>query len=252
MNDDNICPDRLPPPPSPSADVFGRMLFGGLSGLTAGALVGAAGCWFVGRTDLVWLGGVFGAVFGSLGGVPLALWASRSSGDLQRQDVASTIGMTYGLLFIPLILLGAGGVSGRLSAALLLGMGMAGPMLGLLVGALLDRVYEGSRKNLWAVALVAGLLGVTTFVGIPAVYARLDPPPDPDVLAAKARKLILHEYEKNPKTRNATVRAIQLTHEEGNRYVGFAEVMVNGEGERLRLEVVVTDDGFTLTTEPIE
>jgi hypothetical protein len=252
MNEDNIRPDQLPPPPSPSADVSGRMLFGGLSGLTAGAIVGAAGCWFVGRTDVVWLGGLIGAGSGSLGGIPLALWASRPSGDVQRQDVASTIGMTYGLLFIPLVLLGAGGVSGRLSAALLLGMGMAGPMLGLLVGALLDRVYEGSRKNLWAVALVAGLLGVTTFVGIPAVYARLYPPPDPDVLAAKARKLILHDYEKNPQTRNATVRAIQLTHKEGNLYVGVAEVEINGRVERLSLEVVVDDTGFTLTSEPIE
>jgi hypothetical protein len=63
--------------------------------------------------------------------------------------------------------------------------------------------------------------------------------PSPDQVAAEVKPLILQEWKKQPGLRNATIQRISLTHKGGGVYSGFIEAALDGQPERLALEVVL-------------
>jgi hypothetical protein len=85
---------------------------------------------------------------GTIGGGILGVRHRRGRNDLISSELGTTVCILYALLPALLILLGGTGIiRGKLFGMLALGAAFAGPMAGLLVGGLLDRIYEGILRR---------------------------------------------------------------------------------------------------------
>lgn len=228
------------------------MLFGGFVGLLMGALVGGACCWLALVTEFLWQGALIGAMIGSLGGAIIGVKERKARGDFGRPDIATIICVVYGLVpAILILLLGIGLVRGSFSGYLFLGAISGGPMVGLLLGAILDRAYEASLQKSWGAALGFGVAGVTAYSGIAFVIVTAPAGPDTKVLAAEARSLILREWQKKPELRGATIQNVTLVHKGGKLYTGFVDATIGGQAERLSVEVIVEGGTLELTLKPM-
>lgn len=129
--------DRKPSPSTPD------IAFGTFVGLFAGAAVGWMCCWLVGEDGFVWNGALLGALIGAITGSILGYRHGRGRHDFVNSEIATTVCTSYPLLLSLLILLaGIGMVRGKFTGLFVLGAACAAPMLGLLIGGMLDRVYE--------------------------------------------------------------------------------------------------------------
>jgi hypothetical protein len=143
-------PEEESPPQQALQTMPSGMLFGGFVGLLMGSLVAAACCWISGLMDFVrgWV--LAGALVGSMSGFFIGIHERKRHGDLPKTNLATIICMVFGLLPALLIALGGIGlVRGKFSGLLCLGAVSAGPMAGLLIGGLLDRIYEGFLQRRW-------------------------------------------------------------------------------------------------------
>ena len=110
-----------------------------------GGFVGCVSCWLVGALDYLWPVALIGAMIGLVGGVPFGLMHRKRQSQVAETNLATMIGATFGLVPALLILLGGVGVvQGKFSGLLMMGAMCAGPMIGLMIGGLLDRFYEGT------------------------------------------------------------------------------------------------------------
>jgi hypothetical protein len=93
-------------------------------------------------------------------------------------------------------------------------------------------VGRGWRWPLLVAAVIAG--GYIT-----AVY-QLAPPDrlDASELAADLKPLIIKKWRDSPELQRAVVHDVSLVHKGGTLYAGFVEVTLDGQAERLPLEVV--------------
>ncbi len=140
----NVGRPTEPNRPGLSAD----LAFGALAGLLMGAAVGWTCLWLIGQNDSGLYGALAGSVIGSLGGALLGVRHSRRRQDQFDSDLGTTISVIYPLLPGLLILLnGVGIVRGRFTGLMVLGAAFACPMLGMLVGGLLDRCYESILRR---------------------------------------------------------------------------------------------------------
>ena len=60
-------------------------------------------------------------------------------------------------------------------------------------------------------------------------------------MSENVKPLILAEWHKQPELRGTTIQDITLVHKSGNMYTGIINATINGESDRLILEI--THDG---------
>jgi hypothetical protein len=226
--------------------VASGMVFGALVSLLMGPLVGEACCWLGGRDDLLWKGILIGVGIGPFGGAIIGLIERKRRGDLVRPDVATMIGVFFGwlpgLLSMPL-----GFTCGLLEIMVI------GPILGFLIGAILDRGYEAQGKNSWGAALGFVVTGMAACVGIGLFMIAMPLGPDPAELARKAKSHILEQWRKDPQMHDATIQTVTLVRHTGQHYSGSFEATIGGRPARFALKVKVLDGGLaTLEWEPAD
>lgn len=117
--------------------------FGVVTGIAAGAAAFWSCCWFVGRLDVsataLFAGAFVGAVVGFIVGSYYGVHHAKRGGP----DVASAIVSGFGIVPGILVLTSALGlVHGRVSGFMAVGAACAFPMAGMLIGGVLDRLYE--------------------------------------------------------------------------------------------------------------
>jgi hypothetical protein len=98
---------------------------------------------------------------------------------------------------------------------------------------------------------VAGVVVASAFLVMTATVSRRAGAtwhePSPEELAAEVKPLILKEWKKRPGFERATIQSISLARKGGGVYSGSIETMLDGQPERLALEVVI--DGETIKWE---
>jgi hypothetical protein len=89
---------------------------------------------------------------------------------------------------------------------------------------------------------ILGIIGSSVVLAIAAsVSSWIGAPshePSPEELAAEVKPLILQEWKKSPGIGKATIQRISLLHKGGGLYSGYIEATLDGQPERLALEVV--------------
>ncbi|MFO0966295.1 MAG: hypothetical protein U0793_12025 [Gemmataceae bacterium] len=225
----------------------GNMLFGALVGLLAGPGVGAACCWLCGAVDYLWIGVIVGAAVGVFAGALIAMAERRIRGALARPDIATIIcaifGLAPALVLIPNALLS---VHGRFSGFMFFGIIAAGPMSGLLVGAMLDRAHEAFLARTWWPALRYGGFGVAGCVGVLVAFLTIPWAPEPAEIERQARALLLSEWRARPGLKGVKIQKIALERKGARAYTGFVEAAVGGQMERFVLDVFYEGDGISL------
>jgi hypothetical protein len=254
----------LPSPPSTPASLAndaaprvgrtlrGAILFGLFVGLVMGPLVAALSCWLIGSITSLWQWVQVGAALGPVGGACIAFFERKVRGDLVKPDVATMICVCYGLIPAALIFLGAGEHVGRFSGFLLLGMMCAGPMLGLLIGAFLDRAFDSACQRLWGTAVTFTFLGLLACAGIGYLSAIVPTGPPADELARQVRSFILQEWRKHPQLDKASIQKLSLESKGGNDYEGFVEATIAGRPERFALTVQYKNGMIHWKLEPLK
>jgi hypothetical protein len=175
------------------------------------------------------------------GGMVIGTLERWYRGYLARPDTATYVCVAYGCAAAFLVVPGGGLVTGRLSAMLFLGMIFAGPAVGLLIGAMLDRSYEASFKKHTGESLRYGFAATAVTAGILYGLALATRPADPKVVAEAVRAVIQWQWSGKPELRGARVRDVSLSYEGDGAYEGFAYAIIGGETVRLRLKVVYDD-----------
>lgn len=229
-------------------------LFGALVGLLMGAVAGAACCWLTGQLRFFYQAVLIGTLAGTIVGALIGLKERKTRGQLVRPDIATFICVVYALLpALLFILQGISGVRGRFSGYLLVGAVFAGPMIGLLIGGILDRAFEEFQKKSWGVALPFAVLGIALCIGLVCLFDALAYGPDPKEVGRNVRTLLLSEWNKTPHVRDAEIDNVTLIRKDRTQYSGFADVTIAGRTERLLLEVVVEGEMLEVswTNEPV-
>jgi len=98
------------------------------------------------------------------------------------------------------------------------------------------------RKK-WALPLAVGTFAFGLYLVMVFALVTAASRPNPVELAAKVKPLILSELQKKPQLQAIAIQDVTLVHKEGNTFSGFIDVALNGEAERIPLEV--THDGKT-------
>ena len=215
-------------------------VFGAFVGMTMGAVTGASCCWLTGLFDYFWPGVLIGTLAGPFAGALIGLMEREARGDLVRPDIATLICVFFSLLPALLIALqGVSAVRGKFSAYSLLGVVVAGPIAGLLIGGILDRAFEAALKKSWGVALAFAGAGVAICIGIVCLIEAVAYGPDPKEVSREAKALITLEWSKNPEARDAKIHNVTLVRRSRTKYTGFADVTFAGQPGRLILEALV-------------
>jgi len=204
-----------------------------------GAVVGSACCWLAGEFHFFGPAVVIGILAGPIVGTLIGFMERKTRGELVRPDIATIIGIVYGLLPALLIFLGLNSLSGRFSGYLFLGAIFAGPMIGLVLGGILDRAFEEYQRQTWGVALPFAVTGVAVCVGLVCLFDALAYGPDPKEVGRKTEALLISEWSKSPNNREAVIHNLTLVRKDRMSYTGFADATFSGRRQRLLLEVVV-------------
>ena len=132
--------ESINPPPDIS--------MGAAVGSLMGATVGWTCCWLAGENDYFWHGAIVGAIIGLIGGVDLGLKHRKGRTNLVSSEIGTKVCIIYALLPAILVLVGATGiVRGKFSGLAVLAGAFTFPMAGLLIGGIVDRVYEGFLRR---------------------------------------------------------------------------------------------------------
>jgi hypothetical protein len=143
VDDDSYTGDSALPSRSPASASFGGMVFGGVTGILVGSLAGIACYWIVGAANYLWDGGINGGLIGLPVGAIIGGVKRRQMGASIESNIATHIGILYGLIPGTLFLLGGIGiVKGKFSVLVVLGAFFGCPTVGMFIGAVLDRIYE--------------------------------------------------------------------------------------------------------------
>jgi hypothetical protein len=124
------------------------MFFGLFSGLLFGAVTGLACHLIVGSPQPLSQFGFVGGLAGVVYGCAIGVRDRRKHGGALESNAATHIGILFGLIPGLLLLLGGIGiVRGKFSVYVVVSGFFMCPMAGLLVGGLLDRMYEAYLKS---------------------------------------------------------------------------------------------------------
>jgi hypothetical protein len=223
--------------------VVAGTVFGAFVGVLMGAVVGAACCWAIGEFHFLEQGVLIGMLAGPFAGGLIGLAERKARGDLVRPDIATIVCLLFG--FLPAILIGLQGMSfvrGKFSVLLLSEAIFVGPMLGLVIGGMLDRAFEEARKKAWSRALAFAIAGIASCAALTYLIDALAYGPDPKEVAREARAIIASQWNDNSHAQDAAIHNVTLFRKDRTRYEGFADVTFAGRKERLNLEVVCEGD----------
>jgi hypothetical protein len=240
-------------PSAPKPPIPAGLIFGALSGSLLGAVTATACAFFIDLSD--WLGqaALIGAAAGPVGGGIIGVWERKKRGNLVRLDIATMVGAIYGLFPALLVVLGFFDVvRGAFSLYAVVGTTFIGPMTGLLIGAILDRGYEASRRRSCVAAIGFSLTGVAACVGLVWLIARIDTAPDPKEIGAEARTLILQKWRENPDLSDARIRKITLTHIGGKVYEGTFSAKIGADVQRFKLKVTLVNEAIAAEWQPVD
>jgi hypothetical protein len=124
------------------------VFFGASVGMLVGAAAGWACCWLVEANKFAWLGAIIAAVVGFCGGGLIGARQMRDPRKAASPDIATYICVLYALFPAGIVLLGGlGWVVGKFSGYLVLATAFGIPMVASLIGAVLDRAYEGTLRE---------------------------------------------------------------------------------------------------------
>lgn len=205
-------------------------IFGAIIGVPIGGLCVGVCAWLIDYGDYAWEAWLAGALVGLPGGAIVGFLERTKRGQLPSADTATYVGGVFGLVISLLFLTGTGILvgGGNLTFFVWFGMLCAGPMLGILVGAIFDRVYESGRLGERTSAIGFAFLGLTICVA-PAFLIVSHSDPDPREVEKDAMKLVLEHWRFDPVMKKARVRKVTLGPPIHREYEGEMEVMMEGQ-----------------------
>jgi hypothetical protein len=230
----------LPEPGGPE-NLHGRSglamgLFGALAGIPIGALIGGVCCWLVDYGDYAWYGAACGAAIGFAAGAITGMAEHLIRGELVKPDIATHLGFLLGLFPTALLFLGFGAApGGRFSGYLCIGGLCAGPMGGLLVGAMLDRVHDALGTRSWTTVTGFTLASLAICLG-PLYLIQGYSDPDPKMISRETRKLMAERFSFDPEWKGARIHKLELEHQGDRIYTGIAEITLHDRPRRLDVE----------------
>jgi hypothetical protein len=93
-------------------------------------------------------------------------------------------------------------------------------------------------KKKWGLPLLIGVAAIGAYFAVILFIALAAYNPGPSELAAEVKPLILQEWQKKPELRGASIQNVTLVHKGGKVYTGFVDATLDGQSQRLSLEVV--------------
>lgn len=103
-----------------------------------------------------------------------------------------------------------------------------------------EKYGNNYSKKSWGVPLLAGAGALALWILVNIVIPE-QKGIDIKTMAENVKPLILAEWHKQPELRGTTIQDITLVHKSGNMYTGIINATINGESDRLILEI--THDG---------
>jgi MFS family permease len=182
-----------------------------------GMAAGAATCYVLGEWDQMQLSVVLGAALGAVVGIAIVAVSRLRTGEGPRQDVGAAAGFIVGLSPAMMIVFKLGG---ELSGMLVAGAAFVGPMIGLLLGALLDRATDELRDGRWGAAVLFGGLGVGLCSGLVSWIDSGAYGKPPEEVATIVQELIAESWSEDPLMEGAIVDKLQLRREGRRSYRG--------------------------------
>lgn len=230
----DVQPPR-PPISGPLAAVVGTPL-----GMTSGA----ATCYVAGEWDQMLLSVVLGAAFGAVVGIAIVAVSRLRTGEGPRQDVGAAAGFIVGLSPAMLIVFKLGG---ELSGMLVAGAAFVGPMIGLLLGALLDRATDELRDRRRGAAALFGAAGVGLCAGLVSWIDSGAYGKPPEEVAGIVRELITDSWSEDPQMEGAVVERLRIRRDGRRSYRGtFTTAIAEFD---VPFEVQAWDDGDAIRVE---
>lgn len=228
-------------------------VFGLIAGLALGSLAGAGTCWLNEANDWLFWGALVGAAIGCIAGPAIGLFVNSRRADIERVDVATSIGIGFGLVPGALIFVLANARVHRLMSAYgLMGMFFFGPMIGFLIGGVLDRAAEASQHRTRREAITAFALAFALTLGLGWAMVALPKGPEVAELNQQVRSMIYQEWRNDPELRDAYIEKVDLRRVKDRVYSGTAEATVGGRREMFIVDATINDGWLNANWRPAE
>jgi hypothetical protein len=248
-----IGPKSPMPAPTKPKSVVAVLLSSAVGGAIFGGLAGMACCWLAGKSDNLLSGGAWGSGFGAIAGAAFGGIERWRRNEIARSDRFSTIGFVIG--FVPgclLFLGGAGSVFGSMSIYVLIGLIFIGPMIGLVLGGLLDRSQEAWRYRTIREAVCCLCLAIG---GVAALsWLMISNPFEPDIktLTRQVRGIMVEKWREEFGEKAVSVDSIELKRVRDGTYAGIVDATIQKVREQFHVEATVTGDVISARWWPIE
>jgi hypothetical protein len=106
------------------------------------------------------------------------------------------------------------------------------------------------RKRLW-LPLLIGVASFSAYIALGFFLAAATYIPHPSELAAEIKPQLLAEWRKNPELPGASIQNVTLVHKGGKVFTGFVDATLDGQKERLALEVVLEGGAMSWELRPL-
>jgi len=124
-------------------------------------------------------------------------------------------------------------------------------MVGMLVGAMVDRAMEARQARRWREAFASALAAVIASAAIANFLLATPWGEDPVELARQAKIAMYREWKDDPDVRNPRIKEIKLERDSSDIYRGIVDATIDGRPERFELFVKVAGDRFFFRWEPL-
>jgi MFS family permease len=241
-----------PPPdpnlPTPHGTLLEGTVFSLFAGLVLGATLGAVIPWLTDQFLFFWLGVSLGAFTGAgvgwlLGAAYRARWSKST-----RAHLGTVLGVTYGIIpSLLLVALGTRELRGLNSGYVLMGCLFAGPMVGLILGGILDRAFEEWQRNHRRLARRFGLTAMAVALLSIGFFDWLAQGPAPEALGNRVKQMLVSHWQERYGRHLTNFRPIELKRKGRMEYEGEADALVDGKSIHLTLEILLEDGTIKLS-----
>ena len=241
---------------SPPSDFRGslaeRMAFKAFSGLLMGAATGAACCWLIDMFDHFWQYVAVGASAGAVVGLMLGLKAPKARKSLARVNLATNLCASYSVLLSLLFFVQcAGGVPGKGTGMVFIGCLFAGPMAGLLLGAILDRAFEEFKMRKPILAIGSALIAIAASASTVLLFDWLCYGPDTEFIASRIETMLVSEWELRRDIKKARIQHLDVRRNGRFGYVGSFDATLDGQTTRMTFEARIEDGELSVESKPV-